>query len=85
MCSGFWIGLGWSLAFGVRGVAFLAWGFAGSCSSAVVVALWLLLGEATAALSLWRYLRSPAVWYDGPLDPGTGDAGADADAARRWR
>ncbi len=72
MCSGFWLGAFWYLALRewspawltARAVlhdiaAIVAFGFAGSIASAIGVAVWLLLGEAYAALSLWRYINSP--------------------------
>jgi len=43
----------------------LAHGFGGSIVSALAVALWLALGEAYAALGLYRYLRSPGGPSDG--------------------
>lgn len=55
MCSGFWFGLVWSYALGDRGVSFAAHGFGGSVVSAIAVALWLLLVEATSALAQWRW------------------------------
>lgn len=58
MCSGFWIGMEWSLLFGVRGGEVAAHGFGGSVVSALAVAAWLALGEAYAALGLWRYLSA---------------------------
>lgn len=58
MCSGFWIGMAWSLLFGVRGGEVAAHGFGGSIVSALAVAAWLALGEAYAALGLWRYLSA---------------------------
>lgn len=70
MCSGFWLGMGWAWFLVNRGalppfigMAF-AYGFGGSIVSALAVALWLALGEAYAALGLYRFLRSP----DGPSD-----------------
>jgi hypothetical protein len=58
MCSGFWLGAGWAVLFGERAPVMLAAnGFAGSIVAALAVALWLALGEAHAALSLWRYLN----------------------------
>ena len=59
MCAGFWIGLAWAVALGSRGVVLVALGFAGSLVSALLVALWLALSEAHAALALWRYLKTP--------------------------
>lgn len=55
MCSGFWFGLSWSYAFGDSGVSLAAHGFGGSIVSAIAVALWLLLVEATSALAQWRW------------------------------
>lgn len=64
MCSGFWLGLAWALALnergsgaeiGIRPVAFFCYSFGGSFLSALGVGLWLLIGELTAALSLYRF------------------------------
>ncbi len=70
MCSGFWLGMGWAWYLvnrgalpGFVGMAF-AYGFAGSIVSALAVAMWLALGEACAALGLWRFLKTPP-----PPDP----------------
>ena len=71
MCSGFWIGIAWSavffdvawINFGARGrhdaAVVIALGFAGSLASAIGVALWLALSEATATMQAWRYLNTP--------------------------
>lgn len=73
MCSGFWLGMHWWAAMlGARKqdaaheiVRMFASGFAGSIVSALAVALWLALGEAYAALGLYRFLRSPGGPSDG--------------------
>lgn len=64
MCAGFWLGAAWCLALQCASIATLAGcvyvvahGFAGSIVSALGVALWLLLTEATNAASLWRWLK----------------------------
>jgi len=71
MCSGFWLGIAWASVFfdiawhdfGARGrhdaALLIALGFAGSFASAVGVALWLMLNEATATMQAWRYLNQP--------------------------
>lgn len=68
MCSGFWLGMGWAWYLMNRGAspqAVGAYGFGGSIVSALAVALWLALGEAYAALGLYRYLHSPGGSSDG--------------------
>lgn len=60
MCAGFWLGLAWAAALGLRGVELVGLGFVGSLASALLVALWLALSEAALAIGLWRYLRTPA-------------------------
>ncbi len=62
MCSGFWLGMAWAWYLMNRGAlpplvggAFV-YGFGGSAVAALAVAMWLALGEAYAALSLYRYL-----------------------------
>lgn len=59
MCSGFWLGGAWGVAFGARDVHFAASAFAGSLASALLVATWLALGESYASLGLWRFLKTP--------------------------
>lgn len=45
--------------------ACISYGFAGSVASALTVALWLALGEAYAALGLYRFMHSPGGPSDG--------------------
>ncbi len=65
MCSGFWLGIAWSLALEWPGLTpraiapLLAHGAAGSIVSAVGVALWLTLIEAQNVGAMWRYLNQP--------------------------
>lgn len=60
MCAGFWLGSAWAWALGSRGIHVPAHGIAGSFVSAIGVAAWLLIAEATSALVLWRY-NNPAL------------------------
>src|SRR6185436_9718097 len=59
MCAGFWIGLAWARAGGVRGADLLAHGFASSIASALGVAAWQAVAEAHEGARLWRYLNTP--------------------------
>lgn len=59
MCSGFWLGLAWAAVLGWHGVMILALGFGGSITSALAVAMWILLQETHQAVALWRYNNPP--------------------------
>lgn len=59
MCSGFWLGLAWAFALSERSASLVAHGFVASLASALLVALWIALGETQAALGLWRFLNPP--------------------------
>lgn len=80
MCSGFWLGIAWSMILGI--VSFhglsprdyiqcarlfgvgIGYAFGGSIASAVAVAMWITLQEMHQALALWRWRMNPGELSD---------------------